>query len=315
MPQVIVEPEIKDAFKPSRYRRVLRWVATGAVVLIVVVSLGLYGTTTYLLQESFSHRVVKLKYLPKDLGLQGESVALTSSDGIPLKGWWIPADRSRGTVVLLHGMDGMDASCLLPQARFLHDAGWSAFVLDMRAHGRSGGNRVGLAMEEPRDVSAALNWVESQPSVKGKPVVLLGLSMGGATAIRTAAARPDVDAVISVSSFASFEPFMGKGPQLWLGRLVILTLYRQWSPVAQPVHDIARIAPRPVLIMHGDSDKQVPVTDAYLLKQAGGANVQLWIAPGADHLVYSEDGNGKGQLDTGYRAHILDFLNGIGHGG
>ena len=38
-------------------------------------------------------------------------------------------------------------------------------------------------------------------------------------------------------------------------------------------------------------------------------NAELWIVPGADHLVYTEDGNGKGELDTAYREHILDFLS------
>ena len=278
-------------------------------VLIAVTVLGTYAVSVYFVGKAFHHRVVKLQAVPSDLGLTGESIALTSSDGIPLKAWWIPVDPSRGAVVVLHGMDGLDASYLLPQAKFLHDAGWSSLVLDMRAHGRSGGKRIGLALEEPRDVGAALDWLTTQPSLKGKPLVLLGLSMGGATAIRTAAIRPDVDAVISVSSFASFDPLMGEGLQLFLGRLSILTLYGVWSPNASPVHDIARVRPRPILLMHGTADKQIPVEHAYLLQKAAGPNAELWIVPGADHLVYTEDGNGKGEFDTAYREHILDFLS------
>ena len=159
------------------------------------------------------------------------------------------------------------------------------------------------------NVSAALDWLTTQSSLKGKPLVLLGLSMGGATAIRTAASRPDVDAVISISSFASFDPLMGQGVQLLLGRLSILTLYGVWSPNASPVHDIARISPRPILLMHGTADQQIPVQDAYLLQKAAGPNAELLIVPGADHLVYTEDGNGKGELDTAYREHIIDFLS------
>jgi fermentation-respiration switch protein FrsA (DUF1100 family) len=55
--------------------------------------------------------------------------------------------------------------------------------------------------------------------------------------------------------------------------------------------------------MHGTADKQIPVGDAYLLEQAGGPNVELWIVEGADHLVYTEDGNGAGANDTAYREH------------
>ncbi len=300
---------VTGAAEPSRRRVWWRRILITLALLIAVTVLGTYAVSVYFVRKAFHHRVVTLQAVPSDLGLTGESIALTSSDGIPLAAWWIPADPSRGAVVLLHGMDGLDASCLLPQAKFLHDAGWSTLVLDMRAHGRSGGERIGLALEEPRDVSAALDWLTTQSSLIGKPLVLLGLSMGGATAIRTAAARPDVDAVISVSSFASFDPLMGQGVQLLLGRLSILTLYGVWSPNASPVHDIARISPRPILLMHGTADKQIPVQDAYLLQKAAGPNTELLIVPGADHLVYTEDGNGKGELDTAYREHILDFLS------
>jgi hypothetical protein len=257
--------------------------------------------------------VEKLRAVPGDLGLTGETIALTSSDGIPLKAWWIPAEPAQGVAVVLHGMDGLDASCLLPHAKFLHEAGWSTLVLDMRAHGRSGGKRIALAIEEPRDVKAALDWVEGQSSLQGKPLVLLGLSMGGATAIRTAATRPDVDAVISVSAFASFEPLMGRGLQLLLGRLSILTIYGVWPADVSPVHDIPQIQPRPILIMHGSADQQIPVGDAYLLQKAAGTHAELWIAPGADHLIFTEDGTGQGALDTAYRQHILDFLERVKH--
>jgi len=313
MPQLVADQELEEVRAEVRPRQRFRRILAVAGILAVVAALGLYGSTLYLLQKTFSYRVEKLKYVPEDLGLRAETVALSSLDGVPLKGWWVPADPSRGAVLVLHGMDGLDASCLLPHARFLHDAGWSAFVLDMRAHGRSGGHRIGLSLEEPWDVGAALNWLDAQPSVKGKPLVVLGLSMGGATAIRTAAMRHDVDAVISVSSFASFEPMMGKGLELWLGRLGILTLYGVWTPNAQPVRYISRISPRPILLIHGTADRQIPVQDAYLLKQAAGPQAELWIVPGADHLVFTEDGNGSGQADSAYRQRILEFLGRVKH--
>jgi len=292
----------------THHRRWFRRILMTVALLAAAALLGMYGASVYFVQKTFTHRVEKLQAVPHDLGLAGESIALTSSDGIPLKAWWVPADPTQGAVVVLHGMDGLDASCLLPHAKFLHDAGWSALMLDMRAHGRSAGKRIGLSLEEPRDVSAALDWLETQASLKGKPLVLLGLSMGGATAIRTAAFRPEVDAVISVSSFASFDPMMGQGLQLLLGRLSILTLYGVWTPNASPIHDIPSIRPRPILIMHGTADKQIPVQDAYLLQKAAGPNAELWIVPGADHLIFTEYGTGKGQLDTDYREHIVDFL-------
>jgi len=165
----------------------------------------------FILKDMATHRVEKFKNTPELLGLEATTIYLTSEDGIPLQAWYIPANDPRGVVVLLHGIDGMDASSFLPHATHLHEAGYSSIVLDMRAHGRSGGNWIGFAFEEPQDLSAVLNWIASKNELEDVPVALLGFSMGGATAIRTAAYRSDVNAVISVSSFSSIDKMIGLG--------------------------------------------------------------------------------------------------------
>ncbi len=295
-------------------RRWVRRLVVTAGLGVVLAALALYGVSVHFVQKTFTHRVEKLQPVPGDLVAKAQSVELTSSDGVPLKAWWVPVEPTRGAVVVLHGMDGLDASCLLPQTRFLNGAGWSALVLDMRAHGRSGGTRIGLSVEEPRDVGAALDWLDAQPPLREKPIVLLGLSMGGAVAIRTAARRPDVDGVISVSAFASLDRLMGHGLELLFARLAVLTLYHEWTPSSSPLRDIPLIGPRPVLVVHGTADGQIPVEHARLLKEAGGPNVELRLVEGADHLVFTEDGNGTGQMDTTYRTCILDFLPRVTHG-
>lgn len=293
----------------------------GLGAVLVVVFLGFFIFSVVFVKSAFEHRVEKFSYTPEALGLTAETVELTSSDGIDLKGWWIPKEKSRGIVVLLHGMDGLDASTLLPQAVFLQEAGYAVFVLDMRAHGRSGGNRIGLAFEEPRDVEAVLDWIITQPTLAEKPVVLLGLSMGGATAIRTAAFRTEVDAVISVSAFASIDKMISGGMRMMdfpeagikifepFSKLGMLTVYGAWPAKASPLRDIPRISPRPVLILHGTADSQIPVENGYWLKEAGGENVILSIIEGADHLIFSEDGLSDTPEDVLYRQHILSFLD------
>ena len=286
--------------------------------LLLLAALGLYLSSLMILRDMATHRVEKLEHTPETLGLAAETVRLTSADGIPLQAWYIPAEPARGLVVILHGMDGVDASSFLPQAEYLHAAGYASLVLDMRAHGRSSGERIGFAFEEPADVCAALDWAAAQPELDGRPVALLGFSMGGATAIRTAAARPDVDSVISVSAFASMDKMLGQGmilmgaPRQLVGmytpflRLGLLTLYGVWPAAASPEHDIAAIAPRPVLLVHGTADGQIPVEQAVQLQQAGGETVELAIVDGADHLVFR--GDGTGPEDAEFRQRILDFL-------
>jgi fermentation-respiration switch protein FrsA (DUF1100 family) len=303
----------------SRRKTLLRIIGI-LVLLVLVITLALYGSSLYFLNEMFVNRVERLVTTPQELGLPGESIALTSEDGIPLKAWWVPVETPRGIVIVLHGMDGQDASTMLGHAEFLHEAGYAVLALDMRAHGRSGGERIDLAFEEPKDVAAALDWVADQPNLEDVPVALLGVSMGGATALRTAAIRPDVDAVISVSAFASVNMMihdafvmMMDAPDVVIAiftpftRLAFRTMYGVWSAQASPRADISQIPPRPVLIAHGDADSQVSVENAYTLAEAAEHQVELWIVEGADHFVYTEDG--AAPEDAFYRDHILAFLD------
>ena len=306
-------------------KKVFSWktlfITLGAVLGALII--GLYVVSIVFVKDVFEHRVMKFVNTPESLGLNAEKIELTSRDGINLMGWWIPQEEMKGIIILLHGMDGMDASTLLPQAEFLNDAGYSVFVLDMRAHGRSGGERIGLAFEEPQDVEAVLDWILSDPTLAVEPVILLGLSMGGATAIRTAAYRPDVEAVISVSAFSSIDKMVGGGmrmmgfPEVGIKifepfiKVSILAVYGVWPANVSPLADLPKIENRQVFILHGTSDNQIPIENAYLLQAVAGDNVTFSIIEGADHLIFAEDGMGNSLEDQIYREQILRFLEAI----
>ena len=108
-----------------------------ALIVVLFILFALYGSTLYFLNQMFVHRMEKLVTTPQDLRLSGETVALTSADSIPLKTWWVPVEAPRGVGIVLHGMDGQDASTMLDHAQSLHEAGYATLALDMRAHGRS----------------------------------------------------------------------------------------------------------------------------------------------------------------------------------
>src|SRR5690606_30381245 len=146
-------------------------------------------------------------------------------------------------------------------------------------------------------VSAAIDWLLNQEHLGQKPIILLGVSMGGATALRTAAARPDVDGVISQGSYASvdrmvigFMEMMGAPRALALVldpfvKLALATVYGVWPATASPVHDIGAIAPRPVLLMHGEQDDQINLDHLEALRAAAGPGAEVWLVPGAGHII------------------------------
>lgn len=260
---------------------------------------------------------------PEDYGLTVESMAYTSLDGISLNTYWVKPElmkgqKSSGIVLILHDHD-TDASSMLGHASFLKKLDYHIIVPDMRAHGVSSGIVTGLAIEELRDIFPLLDWIQGQKDLLTLPVALCGVGMGGAAAIRIAALRPDVSAVISISSFASLDllihdPESGANALVKLlsrihrfyANLVIKMLYGQTMTEASPLQDIDQIAPRPVLIIHGGKDTKVPVRHADMLVERGGENVTPRIFEDAGQGVYT--GDGTGSPNKRYRRVIWDFL-------
>jgi len=96
--------------------------------------------------------------------------------------------------------------------------------------------------------------------------------------------RGEIRAAVIESAFASWREeaasAVGGEPPAWWARVLAWLLI---SDRARPDEAIARCAPRPILIMHGDSDGTVPIEHGRRLRAAGGANVELVEVSGGDH--------------------------------
>jgi pimeloyl-ACP methyl ester carboxylesterase len=106
-----------------------------------------------------------------------EPVTLISRDGTRLSAWFIAGARPQ-TLLVLHGYTACKAD-MLSHAAFLHAAGYSLLLLDLRACGESGGRAVTLGGREQEDVAAALAYLQTRPDVDAAQLGILGLSLGG----------------------------------------------------------------------------------------------------------------------------------------
>jgi pimeloyl-ACP methyl ester carboxylesterase len=104
-----------------------------------------------------------------------ESLEIASEDDVRLSAWLFPAADARGTVVLGHGYRD-DRRQLADLVAPLTAAGLRTLAFDFRAHGRSGGARITIGVEEARDVRSVLSFA----SGLGGPVSYVGFSMGAA---------------------------------------------------------------------------------------------------------------------------------------
>jgi len=89
---------------------------------------------------------------PRDFGMVYQDVEFQSSDGIPLRGWYVPASgAARGTIVYCHGHNRARVE-MLPEAAFAHGLGYNGVLFDMRHQGQSGGNLSTVGYQERYDV-------------------------------------------------------------------------------------------------------------------------------------------------------------------
>ena len=114
-------------------------------------------------------------------------------DGITLEAWHIPAEDSRGLVLLFHGHGGCKVR-LLREAAALHELGYSAFLVDFRGSGGSSESVTTIGVFEADDVAAAVAYARQHwPS---QPLALFGQSMGAAAILRAVARGASVNAIL-----------------------------------------------------------------------------------------------------------------------
>jgi len=217
---------------------------------------------------------------------------LITRDGVRIDADHRPGDAATG-IVVAHGFTG---SWRRPAVRRIAEifARYGGVVsFDFRGHGRSGG-RSTVGDREIHDVDAAVAWARELGYAR---IVTVGFSMGASVVVRHAALVGGVAAVVAVSGPSRWY-YRGTTPMRrlhWvverrLGRLVGRVALRTriasdgWDPVPEQPDAVAgRIAPVPLLVVHGDADPYFPVEHARALYDAAGEPRELWIEPGYGH--------------------------------
>lgn len=230
----------------------------------------------------------------KARGLPIEPVTFLSRDGLKISGWFIPAENAVGAIILCHGHPANRME-MLPRARTLHPAGFHLLLFDFRSLGESEGKLCSIGLHETQDLQGAADYLFQRTEMRGLPLGVYGISMGGAVAIMTAAKDDRFAAVATHGAYADLDTAITQRGRMILGPLGRLfsapTAFfgRRWLPCeprhVSPVMVIEKIAPRPILIFHGARDISVNPADGKALYAAAEQPKSLRILPRSWHIT------------------------------
>ena len=228
---------------------------------------------------------------------QGWVKVWIASDGrFPLAGLLLYPAGADPTAVLVvcHGFTGSKegGGRMLDMGRFLADrTGVAVLVFDFAGHGESRGAFEDLTLSgQIRDLSAVVDWCRAE---FGPAVLTMGRSFGGTTALCQAAGDDRVRAVCTwAAPGRPYELFSGMAADndgCWVVFTSSEATVRLKSAFLKDLrqYDVlvaaGTIAPRPLMVVHGELDRDVLPREAEWIHASAGEPKAIRIIPDADH--------------------------------
>jgi pimeloyl-ACP methyl ester carboxylesterase len=241
---------------------------------------------------------------------QGESVQFTTEDGFCIRGTFLRArnDGQAGVIVYCHEYLS-DRWSFYPYADHLRDLGYDLFTFDFRNHGASDVDPSYAPTQwttdhEVRDLRAALAYLRTREDHDPAGFGLFGVSRGGTASLLAAAGEPDVWGVITDGAFptqGTMVPYIVRWAEIyvpnrflrgliphsvfgllaWTGRQRTERLLNCRFPSVEAA--VARLAPRPWLMIHGQLDAYIGPDIARALFEYGKEPKELWLVKNAKH--------------------------------
>ncbi|MFV1997122.1 MAG: alpha/beta hydrolase [Acidiferrobacterales bacterium] len=183
---------------------------------------------------------------PERLGMDYENVWLRTADNVSLHGWYVPAKKSKYTLLFFHGNAG-NISHRLESLKIFNELGLSVLIIDYRGYGNSGGRPTEAGTYE--DARAAWQYLVSERGMDEKNIILFGRSLGAAIAAQLATVVSP-GGIIVESAFTSTEALAKT--VYWYLPVKLLT--RIHYPTAKYISRISS----PILVIHSRQDEIVP---------------------------------------------------------
>jgi len=237
-----------------------------------------------------------------------------ASDGVTLKGWKVCPPAPNGDWVLLYHGVSDNRTGVIGHAEFLLRHGYCVVMMDSRDHGESGGDMATYGWKERYDTVAITDALYA--SEKVRHVYALGVSMGGAIALQSAAVEPRIEAVVAEAPFANLREvsydYAGLHAGSWLGKtlfrpapmMVMRSVEKESGFNSEDVSPEKAVAARafPVLLICGTRDSTIPCRHGERIYKAAIGPKELWVVRAAGHAA------ALGQAPAAYERRTINLF-------
>ena len=280
------------------------------LVLVALVLLHIYIRVRYM------HRLVRifqekpLFIIPRGQPLpEAEEVRFPTRDGLMLSGCYLRAAQPRRGVVLFGLEFGSNCWACRSYCEHLVENGFDVFAFESRNQGSSD-TMPGyeplqwVTTYEVRDVAAALAYLKCRPDADPRGVGFFGISKGAGAGLMAAARDSYIRCCVTDGVFATYTtllPYMKQWFRIYNTHYAIQGLIPLWFYGLIGLAGIRliererrccfphlerylpRLAPRPLLMIHGLADTYIKAEMTTQLFALARAPKELWLVDNAKH--------------------------------
>ncbi|MCI5630283.1 MAG: alpha/beta hydrolase [Clostridium sp.] len=179
---------------------------------------------------------------------------------------YVVSQNSNKWAIVVHGYGG-SGKLMSDKSKYFYDMGYNVLIPDLRGHGKSEGDYIGMGWKDRLDIISWINFIiKENPNAE---IVLHGTSMGAATVLMTSGENlpSNVKAIVADCAYTSawdefsyqLETYL-KVPSYYILNVtnMVTKLKAGYSLKEASALECVKKATVPILYIHGDKDKFVP---------------------------------------------------------
>ena len=204
---------------------------------------------------------------------------------------YVVTQNSNKWAIVVHGYGG-SGKLMSDKSKYFYDMGYNVLIPDLRGHGKSEGDYIGMGWKDRLDIISWINFIINEnPNAE---IVLHGTSMGAATVLMTSGENlpSNVKAIVADCAYTSawdefsyqLETYL-KVPSYYILNVtnMVTKLKAGYSLKEASALECVKKATVPILFIHGDKDKFVPYSMMDKLYDATSSPKEKLTIDGGEH--------------------------------